>query len=558
MHAQYSSPDYFRSPLDQPLRLSGTFAEFRNDHLHSGIDIPANQGSRVMAIADGYVARIRLQLAGFGYVIYVNHDNGYTSVYAHLSSFSPELQKYFRGKQISEETFELDYSPEPGSLPVKKGQLIAFSGNTGASQGPHLHFEIRGTAEEAPTNPLLLGIKVIDPIRPVFKILRLYSADPEGHFLSSMAPKDIPVVGSSKGFRLKTSGVLKVPAFVVFGLQANDIGGGGGRNGLYSVVVKLDNVTKYYSGMDFFTFDEFRSVNSLIDFPFYQRSKRFVQLTRVAACNNLAVFKDTKRDAVFDFSDCKKHIVSIDIKDIQGNTASLEFEAICDNPPLMVYPAIQYTGSVQTFPCDQPNFFAKSDVRFFMPKGVLFDTLHMEYKKYRNGKSKYSAVHEIHNTYTPLNNFCVISIKPDSLPQALRDKACLARVEGNGMSCIGGGFENGWVSASTRKFGSFTVYVDQTPPTISLVGISKKKKGKKKAVAPVTGGLRFKISDNFSGIGTYCAYVNNKFVLMEFNNKNNQLFYKYDENLLAGKNNFELVVTDKKGNESRFQTIIVR
>jgi len=312
--------------------------------------------------------------------------------------------------------------------------------------------------------------------------------------------------------------------------------------------------------MDFFTFDEFRSVNSLVDFQYYQKTRKFVQLTRVAACNQLAVFKDAKRHEVFDFSDCKKHIVTIDIKDIQGNVASLRFEAICDAPAQTTYPMAKSPYFAERIPCNENTTFSKADVRFYMPKGVLFDTLDLEYRRYRTGKSRYSAVHQIHNTYTPLNNFCLISIKPDSLPAYLRDKACIAKVDGNGgMSCLGGSYEDGWVSAPTRKFGTFAVYIDQTPPNITPVTATRKRKGKgKKAVVVSSGILRFKISDNFSGIGSYCGYVNNKWVLMEFNNKTNQLTYKYDSYLLPGKNKFELVVTDKKGNESRYQREIIR
>jgi hypothetical protein len=558
LQAQMPGPDYFRSPLEIPLRLSGTFAEFRNDHLHSGIDIPAVTGSRVVAVADGYVSRIRLQLAGFGYVIYIDHPNGYTSVYAHLNSFSPELHKYFKEKQIEEQSFELDYYPEPGSLPVKKGQLIAYSGNTGASQGAHLHFEIRATAAEAPMNPLLLGIKVIDPLKPVFKVLRLYATDPCGHFIPTIPPRDLAVVKTANGYRLKSPGVLKVPPFVIFGLQANDIDGSGNRNGLYSVDVLLDSVPKYYSGMNFFTFDEFRSVNSLVDFGLYQKTRRFVQLTRVAACNQLAVFKDAKRHEVFDFSDCKKHKVTIHIKDVQGNTASLSFDVICDSQPIDICSRPKTPNYAETFPCGDINFFERQDVKFYMPKAVLFDTLDMEYRRYRLAKARYSYVHAIHNTATPLNNFCVITIKPDSLPENLRDKACIARVDANGgMSSIGGSYENGWVSASTRKFGNFTVYVDQTPPAITPLPTSRKKKGKK-VVSQAFPGLKFKISDNFSGINHYCGYINGKWVLMEFNNKTSVLSYKFENNLQPGQNTFELVVTDKKGNESRYNTVINR
>ena len=137
--------DYFESPLEIPLILSGTFGELRSNHFHSGMDIKTHQqtGLNVLASASGYVSRIKVSHFGYGKALYVQHPNGYTSVYAHLKEFAPEIEAYIKERQYAKESYEIEVFPEADELPVKQGEVIAYSGNSGGSGGPHLHFEIR-------------------------------------------------------------------------------------------------------------------------------------------------------------------------------------------------------------------------------------------------------------------------------------------------------------------------------------------------------------------------------------------------------------------------------
>lgn len=176
LHAQEKYPkEVFQSPLEIPLVLAGTFGELRSNHFHSGIDIKTQQreGLPVLAVADGTVTRIVVSHWGYGKALYVAHPNGYTSVYGHLKKFGPEIEEYVKKVQYAKQSYEVEIFPDYGELKVSQGTTVAFSGNTGGSSGPHLHFEIRSSVNEKPTNPLLYGYDVRDATDPT--LLGLYA-----------------------------------------------------------------------------------------------------------------------------------------------------------------------------------------------------------------------------------------------------------------------------------------------------------------------------------------------------------------------------------------------
>jgi hypothetical protein len=562
LSAQPFPKDYFRSPVDFPYHISGTFAEFRRDHLHSGLDIPAPMHSKVYAVADGWVARIRIQPAGYGRVIYIAHPNGYMSVYAHIDRFAPYLEAYLVKKQYLEETYEIDFYPEKEELPVKKSDVIASSGNSGMSTGPHLHFEFRKMAGEKPTNPLLFGLPVIDNLKPIFKTIRIYTANDEGHLLSNPAPQNIPVSKGPNGYKLKSGGTITVPPKFIIGVQAQDLDGSGNRNGLYGLEVLFDGKTWYKNNMDHFSFTNFRAVNSLTDYSLYLKSGKFFQITRVSDCDGIGIYSDVENKGVFDVSDLKPHQVMVKIRDYLGNASTLEFSVKANNTNIPIQEKNNFNNSnYTTLPCNKNNTVDKPGIRIFFPEGVLFDSLDFHMKQSAGPPSLYSDVFTLQDAFTPLNDNIIVSIAPRNVPKELLQKTCIVKVgEKGGYAYVKSGYNNGRVSCQTRKFGSFAVALDQTPPYITAVSsvVKKTKKGRKKTIATPKNTLKFRIGDNLSGIDNYCGYINDKWVLMEFSKKGSLLSYTYDEHLHPGVNTFVLVVTDKVGNESRFETIITR
>ena len=174
--AQTYPQNYFRNPLNIPMELVANMGEIRSNHWHMGLDIRTQRRENlpVHAAADGYIARVLVEPGGFGQAIYINHPNGLTTLYAHLNSFFPALAQYVKQQQYARESWKVNLHLPPDLFPVKKGQLIALSGNTGGSQGPHVHFEIRDTQTEKCLNPLLFNFPVADAVAPSILRLALY------------------------------------------------------------------------------------------------------------------------------------------------------------------------------------------------------------------------------------------------------------------------------------------------------------------------------------------------------------------------------------------------
>ena len=182
LFAQTDYPkDYFRSPLDIPLKLSGNFGELRPNHFHAGFDMKTLQreGLNVYAVADGYVSRIKISTFGNGKTIYIDHPNGFTSVYGHLQKATDSIESFMKKTHYKEQSFEIEMYFKPNQMPVKKGQIIALSGNSGASEGPHLHFEFRDTKTEKIINPMFFGFDALlkDSKKPIVSNLYVYPLD---------------------------------------------------------------------------------------------------------------------------------------------------------------------------------------------------------------------------------------------------------------------------------------------------------------------------------------------------------------------------------------------
>jgi len=277
----FSQPDYpvgyFRSPIDFTPSLSGTFAEIRSGHFHSGIDYRTQgvEGKPLYAAADGFVSRIRISPVGFGKAIYIEHPNGFTTVYAHVRNFAPLIQQYIIKEQYRRESFDVDLYPEPRSMPVKKGEIIAWSGNSGSSSGPHLHFEIRHTHNQNPINPKLFGFNILDDIPPVMQALKIYPANPYTTINGQAQSAVFDLDGGSGRFRLIQNQMINIAGDVAFGIQAFDKQNHSNfRNGIVVLNVFIDEEHVFSYRNDEFAFAETRYVNAVIDYDEFVRNRR--------------------------------------------------------------------------------------------------------------------------------------------------------------------------------------------------------------------------------------------------------------------------------------------
>ncbi|MBC7912597.1 MAG: M23 family metallopeptidase, partial [Pyrinomonadaceae bacterium] len=262
-------PTDFRPPLDLIPVLAGSFGEIRSNHFHSGLDYRTNQreGYPVYAVADGFISRLRVQIGGFGNAVYINHPNGYTSVYAHLQRFNTQISQTIKYYQYRREMFDVDFPLPSIEIPVKKGDIIAWSGNTGSSAGPHLHFEIRDTKTEETINPQLFGINIPDKVKPIISGLYMYRLDNKA-FTDKTPSQYFQVAGSNGSYFLNQSPVINFSEQVGFGIATYDQQlAGGNKNGVYSIELFLDGKQIYSSALERFEFEHSRAINSHIDYP---------------------------------------------------------------------------------------------------------------------------------------------------------------------------------------------------------------------------------------------------------------------------------------------------
>ena len=544
----YSNNTYpltdFRSPLDiEPPALAGSFGELRSNHFHSGIDFRTNQriGYPVYAPADGFISRLRVQNSGFGLALYINHPNGYTTVYGHLSRFNPKIAQIVKNIQYKKTSYEIDEFPSSDLIPVRKGEVIAYTGNTGSSGGPHLHFEIRDSKTEATINPQLLGISIPDNIPPVIHAMYVYRLI--GKPFNEFTPKQyFQVAGSAGNYKLNQVSTINLNGEVGFGIVVNDRhNGASGNNGAYSIELAVDGNTVYTSALERFTFDNSKAINSHIDYPTYLRTKQSIQKSFVDPGNPLQIYFNLVNNGRISFNDGKTHSVKYTISDARGNKSTLAFNVLADTKAVINTPELPIGTN---FSYNKQNEFSQEDVKVILPKGTLYNDLNFIYKKTaKPQQNAFSSIHHIHNNFTPLHTGFELWIKADSTVIKHQSKALI--VNGN-RSSQGGYFENGWVKTKPRNFGNFFIAVDTVAPNITPVNVAngKNMKGISK--------MSFRISDGLSGIKSFNGYIDGKWVLMQFDTKTANLWHEFDERTGAGKHTFELHVVDMKDNTKRY------
>lgn len=564
-YAQKALPrDYFRSPLDSVLLVTGTFGELRLNHFHSGVDFRTQEkeGRPVYAAADGIVVRIKVSPFGFGRALYIDHPNGFTTVYGHLQKFSPEIEKYIRKQQNKQESFDVDVFPKD-SIKVKKGDIISRSGNSGASFGPHLHFEIRSTKSERPINPLLFSFPLKDTMPPFINLFQAYPVGVSSMINDTNVPVRFAIAKDSMGiYHLKPNDTLRISGKAAFGLQGFDyFYNHRDQNGYYSMSLYDDSTLKFRFAADSFAFDESRYINACIDFKSYYLTGNRILQSRLLPNNRFSLYNRSAGPGTIDFSDGRLHRIKMVVSDISGNETKLVVFAkgyISSRFPV-VADSVKYDTTVN-FSYRHNNTFKTPEITVEIPGEALYDSISFGYSLTPRIRRTYSAMHLIYDPLVPLQQRITVSIKADSLPVRLRDKVLLVRIADGKRNPSGGSWKNGFVTGKTWYFGYYTIGVDTIPPTIKPVGLPRKPRSRRHhhQPQPRVTKLSFIINDNFSGIDTYRATINGKWALMEYDAKNDLLTYLYDDLMKPGKNAFRLTVTDEKGNKALYFKTITR
>lgn len=543
---------YFQSPLDIPLYLSGNFGELRSTHFHAGIDIKtqATEGHNVYAAAGGYISRIKIQTGGYGRSLYIAHQNGLTTVYAHLQIYAPDIEKFIKDYQYRNKTHTLDLYLKPGQIPVEKGEIIALSGNSGSSGGPHLHFEIREAASQNPRNGLLYNFDIKDNIPPQIRGISVYPLDNKSFVDQKQNRAVINAIGS-KGEYVLSKNPVTVYGQIGFGIETYDyLNGSQNRCGIYSIEMKIDSVPVYYYEMSSFSFSETGYIHSHVDYGEWKRSGRRFQKINKDPNNNLSLYHMTLDDSGYPFLENGTHNIEFTVKDSYQNTSLLKFKMnVKPNTILAESNRTKESRKDIVFSQDATNYFEKEDINIKIPYKGLFSDMDFEYSKSANFYSPYSDLHHVHNIYTPLYKRYELKIKPTKLPRNLWNKATLIRLDkDNDKDVISSKFENGFVIGEPNKFGRFYIDVDTLAPKITPLNVySSANLSKNEYVS-------FGVSDNLTGVASYNGYIDNRWVLFEYDPKFSLIRYYFDtERLERGKNHeLELIVTDEKNNESSY------
>ena len=548
--AQQHPQDYFRSPLDIPLILSGTFGELRSNHFHAGIDIKTQgqSGLKVYAIADGYVSRIKVSPWGYGKAIYITHNNGYTSVYAHLMRYTGKIQDYVISNQYKKQSYDIELFPKADELLVSKGDIIGLSGNTGSSAAPHLHFEIRDN-KEYPQNGLQFGFNIKDNIPPIIKELKVYSQKESTQIDGEFQDKIYKVKGTGKNCYIEKT--IEVSGPYSLGVNTYDLlNNANNKNGVYAIKVSVDSQLVYSHSMNQFGFHETRYINCHQDYSEKIGNKRKIHKCYLEPNNKLSIYDFVANEGVILPNDSIQNI-SIKITDVYKNTSYLNFK-VKQVKNRYVKPTNDTNKCVSLFPFDKENSFKNDFFSIELASHSLYDTLCFDYSVFKDTSSIFHApIHSIHNEKTSVHNAFNLSVKTD-VPDSLSSKAFICKLNEKGkMSYVGGKYENGKLSVKSRYFGNFSVALDTIQPIVKGLNIYPGKTMK-------SSTLKMTIKDDLSGIKKYTASIDGEWILMEYEPKSNKLTHYFDKQLKTGKHMFKLTVTDMLDNIKEYKAEFYR
>jgi len=553
-NAQKSKQNIFNPPLEIPLVLAGNFGEIRSNHFHSGVDFKTNgqSGYTVFAAADGYITRIKVASGGYGNAIYIQHPSGYQTLYGHLSAFRKDIAAYVKKEQYKQERFGVDLYFQSKQFKIKKGDYIALSGNTGSSQAPHLHFEIRDSKTQNPVNPLLFNFDVSDTRPPKLYSAYLYSLTGRKNLKK---PVKVSLSGKNGEYRPINNRVYSIDELCGLGIETIDfLDDSNNKCGIFEFELSLDGELIFKSKIDEFSFAESQYINSFIDYRKYIENRTQVIKAFIEPNNSLSIYEFARNRGQISLTDHNIHTLNILIKDVYGNESKTKIKVTL-NPDKLEEKDYSLPYYSAFFSYSETNTFEETGIRLKFESYSFYDNLYFTYSSDSIPPNGYSRIHHLHHPYFPLKKSYTIIIKPDSLPDELRDEAVIARITKNGsLSYVGGSWSGEELQTKTRTFGSFVVAVDTIPPIIYARNLSNdnpSKVGKK---------IIFTISDDFSGIRSFRATLNGKWILFQYDSKTHTLFHETDPDLFPSGKELELIVrvSDQAGHLSEYRKNVIR
>lgn len=545
------APVFYQSPMKYPIELSGTFAEIRSVNFHSGIDIRVSNRAdkNVYAVGDGWVSRIKIQSTGYGKVLYIDHPEGYTSVYAHLDRFNGEIEKLVRQIQYQRQSYEIDVLFPPDSLRIKKNQFIGIAGNTGFSFGPHLHFEIRETSSQEVLDPLFFGIKYEDRIAPEFEVFKIYV-----HGNGLVNGQNVDKTFSVQKIEANTYQIARtidVAGAVSFGFGIRDRQSGSNHNrlGISAIQIFVDDTLWFDVRFERLAFRVLRHQLAYIDVPALRNEKKHVHTTWRKPGNRLPIYRVLQQDGIFFPSEGRTYNMLCRITDAAGNQSVLRWRL--RGQPLMEPLFLDKQ-------CRQGEYMTRYGEPFewkghvwsvYISDSTLFaDQCFMISERDSAGCLLNKKLY-VHSDIPPATYYN-IGIATDTFH--LRQPVIVHIDEKGKRTGILPEVHLSYLQARTTLYGEFVLDVDTIAPTLRPKNISKDGNisGLKK--------LRFHVQDNLTGIKSYAAFANETWLLLQYEMKDNELIYEVDDRLPSGKFLMRVVVEDGAGNRTTWEQFVIR
>ena len=536
------SAEAFDLPMRIQPNLSGNFAELRVNHFHSGIDFKTEKrlGVPIYAPADGWVSRIRTASFAFGLALYLDHTNGFTTVYGHLQRYADFIESELLEMQYQRETFELDTLLPPSRIPVRKGQLIGYAGNSGSSAAPHLHFEIRDSKTEETIDPLLwYSTRIKDSQAPKFQRIAIYAQEGKGALGNNSQKYTIQVVKDQKGAWVLNGKLPTAWGEIGLGLNAYDyMDNNSNIYGVCNIKLFLNDELIFFQDVSRFNFDQTRYINSLVDYENWQRSKTWLMKSFVEPGNMLKAYPSLKNKGIVHIDSAATYQFRYEITDRAGNSSQLKFSI--QGAERTIEPK-KYVGQKMEYWV--PNTYRGTDCTLDIPVGALYKDLDFNFSQ--TPGTGFSDTYHVHNRFTPIHlpAKAAFRIKRDTLSS--KKQYYLAKIlPTGGSSRIPSQYLNGWMHADLKEFGSYRVLSDTVKPKITPSDVENIAKNNL---------IRIRISDAASGIQSWRGKIDEKWVLFEHDGKTGWLTCRLLHTPLTkgGMHQLELLVTDACGNENR-------